>query len=117
MNRDKERLPRCRHSFRSRSIVSNTVPTSSLSDDWEDVNMTDADSIWDYCINGLDHRLPEDTDPSMVHFAHVVQAIAKDMNRFDKSKFPCAVCDQLGHTKIRFEGGLSLFASSCQEIC
>ena len=20
------------------------------------------------------------------------------MNRFDKSKFPCAVCDQLGHT-------------------
>ena len=76
--------------------------TNSLSnyweDDWEDVNMTDADSIWNYCVNGLDHQLPEDNDPSMVHFANAVWAIAKDMNRFDKSKFPCAVCDQLGHT-------------------
>ena len=42
--------------------------------------MTDDDSIWDYCINGLDHQLPEDTDPAMVQFAHAVQAIAKDMN-------------------------------------
>ena len=40
--------------------------------------MTDADSIWDYCINGLDHQLPENDDPAM--------------------KYPCAVCDQLGHT-------------------
>ena len=70
----------------------------NLTDDWEDVNMTDADSIWNYCVNGLYHQLPEDNDPSMVQFAHVVQVIAKDMNRFDKSKFPCAVCDQLGHT-------------------
>ena len=43
--------------------------------------MTDADSIWDYCVNGLDHQLPEDTDPSMVHFAHIVRAIAKNMNK------------------------------------
>ena len=42
--------------------------------------MTDADSIWDYCINGLDHQLPKDTDPAMLQFAHAVQAIAKDMN-------------------------------------
>ena len=70
MNR--ERLPRCRCSFRSRSTASNTVPISSLSADWEDVHMTDVDSIWDYCINGLDHQLPEDTDPAMVHFAHAV---------------------------------------------
>ena len=34
----------------------------------------------------------------MIHFVNAVQAIAKDMNWFDKSKFPCAVCDQLGHT-------------------
>ena len=60
--------------------------------------MTDADSIWDYCVNGLEDDLPEDTDSSMIHFANAVQNIAKDMNQFDKSKFPCAVCDQLGHT-------------------
>ena len=60
--------------------------------------MTDADSIWDYCVHGLENDLPADTDSSMIHFANEVQNIAKDMNRFDKSKFPCAVCDQLGHT-------------------
>ena len=49
------------------------MPTSSLSDDWEDFNMTDVDSVWDYyCINGLDHQLPEDTDPVMMQFAHVL---------------------------------------------
>ena len=62
------------------------------------MDMTDADSIWDYCVNGLDHELPADTDSSMIHFANAVWAITKDMNWFDKSKFPCAVCDQLGHT-------------------
>ena len=60
--------------------------------------MTDADSIWNYCVNGLEHELPDDNDPSMLHFAHAVRTIAKDMNQFDKSKYPCAVCDQLGHT-------------------
>ena len=45
---------------------------NSLSDDWEDVNMTDADSIWNYCVNGLEQELPDDNDPSMIQFAHVV---------------------------------------------
>ena len=60
--------------------------------------MTDADSIWNYCVNGLEHDLPEDNVPSMIQFAHAIRSIAKDMNKFDKSKFPCAICDQLGHT-------------------
>ena len=46
--------------------------TSSLSDDWGDVNMTDVDSIWDYCINGLNQQLPDSTDPVMLQFAHAV---------------------------------------------
>ena len=97
MNRDRERLP-CHHrSFRSRSTAT-TVPTNSLSDHWDDVNMTDADSIRDYCVNCLDHQLPENTDPAMLQFVHAVQSIVKDTNRFDKTKFPCAMCDQLGHT-------------------
>ena len=83
-------------SFHSRSTP--TVTTNSLSDDYDDVDMTDADSIWDYCVNGLEYDLPPDTDSSMIHFANAVCNVAKDMNRFDKSKFPCAVCDQLGHT-------------------
>ena len=41
---------------------------NSLSNDWDDVDMTDADSIWDYCVNGLENQLPEDTDSSMVQF-------------------------------------------------
>ena len=60
--------------------------------------MTDADSIWDYCVNSLNHQIPDNTDPTMLQFAHAVQLIAKDMNCFDKTKYPCAVCDQLGHT-------------------
>ena len=74
------------------------MTTNSVSNDLDDVDMTDADSIWDYCVHGLDHELPADTDSSMIHFANAVRNVAKDMNRFDKSKFPCAVCDQLGHT-------------------
>ena len=85
---------------------------NSLSDEWEDVNMTDANSIWDYCVNSLDHQLPENTDPAMLQFAHAVQSIAKDMNRFDKSKFLCAVCDQLGHT---FENCPVLLATDLKE--
>ena len=81
----------------SRPMKTNSL-SHDLTDDWEDVNMTDADSIWDYCINGLEFDLPDDTDTSLVQFAHAVWTIAKDMNRFDKSKFPCAICDQLGHT-------------------
>ena len=54
--------------------------------------MTDADSIWDYCENGLDHQLPDNTGPAMLHFAHAVRSIVKDMNRFDKTKFLCVVC-------------------------
>ena len=93
--------PRICRSFRSRS---SSIPanTNSLSNDWEsdweDVNMTDADSIWNYCVNGLEYELPDDNVPSMIQFAHAIRAIAKDMNKFDKSKFLCAVCDQLGHT-------------------
>ena len=37
-------------------------------DDWEDVNMTDADSIWDYCVNSLDHQLPSDTLRSKTNY-------------------------------------------------
>ena len=55
--------------------------------------MTDADSIWDYCVHGLEDDLPDDTDSSMIHFANAVQNIAKNMNRFDKSKFSYTVCD------------------------
>ena len=71
MNRNRDRTSR-RHSFRSRSTASNTVPASSLSNDWEDVNMADPDSIWDYCINGLDQQLPDDTNPAMLQFVHAV---------------------------------------------
>ena len=77
-----------------------TVPTNSITNafDFDDVDIDDADSIWDYCINGLESDLPPDNDPAMIYFANAVRNVAKDMNRFDKSKFPCAVCDQLGHT-------------------
>ena len=72
-----------RRPFSSRSS-SRPMKTNSLShnltDDWEDVNMTDADSIWDYCINGLEFDLPDDTDTSLVQFSHAVWSIAKDMN-------------------------------------
>ena len=74
------------------------MTTNSLYNDLDDVDMTDADSIWDYCVHGLEDDLPADTDSSMILFANAVQNIAKDMNQFDKSKFPCVVCDQLGHT-------------------
>ena len=50
-----------------------TVTTSSLSDDFGDVDMTDADSIWDYCIHGLEYDLPPDTDPSIIYFANAVR--------------------------------------------
>ena len=60
--------------------------------------MNDADSIWDHCINGLEYDLPPDDDPAMIYFANAVRNVAKDMNRFDKAKFPCAVCDKVGHT-------------------
>ena len=60
--------------------------------------MTDADSIYHHCVNGLEYELPSDDDPSMVQFANAVRNVAKDMNRFDKAKFPCAVCGKVGHT-------------------
>ena len=60
--------------------------------------MTDADSIWDYCVNGLEQLLPDNDDPSLIQFAHAVRGIAKDMNKFDKSKFPRAICGRLGYT-------------------
>ena len=57
MNKDRERLPHHHCSFRSRSTAP-TVPTNSLSDDWDDVDMTDADvntMLSNYCrsIAGL----------------------------------------------------------------
>ena len=60
--------------------------------------MMDADSIWDYCVHGLEHILPSNNDTSLLQFANAVCKISKDMNYFDKSKFPCAICDQLEHT-------------------
>ena len=60
--------------------------------------MTDVDSICGYCVNGLEHVLPPNNDLHMIQFANVVCKISKDMNRFDKSKFPCAICNQIGHT-------------------
>ena len=48
------------------------MTTNSVSNDLDDVDMTDADSIWDYCVHGLDHELPADTDSSMIHFANAV---------------------------------------------
>ena len=85
---------------------------NSISDNWEDVNMTDADSIWDYCVNGFDHQLPENEDPAILQFANTVRSISKDMNWFDKTKYPCAVCDQLGHT---FENFPVLLATDLKE--
>ena len=55
------------------------APTNSISD-FDDVDMTDADSIWYHCINGLEYDLPSDTDPSMIQFANAVRNVAKDMN-------------------------------------
>ena len=57
-----------------------------------------ADSIWDYCVNGLEHVLLPNNNSNMIQFANTVQEIAKDMNYFDKSKYPCAIFDQVGHT-------------------
>lgn len=59
--------------------------------------MTDADSIWDYCINSLEHVLLSYNDSHMIQFAITVWKIAKDMNCLDKSKFPCAICGQVGN--------------------
>ena len=69
-----------------------------MSNDLDDVDMTDADSIWDYYVNGLEHVLPSNNDSSILQFANAVHKISKDMNCFDKSKFPYAICDQIGHT-------------------
>ena len=33
----------------------------------------------------------------MNQFVNAVQETAKDMNRFDKYKYPCAICDQVRH--------------------
>ena len=59
-----DRQPRC--SFCSWSTSAPSVNTNSVSDDWEDVNMTDANSIWYYYVNGLDHQLPENDDPAII---------------------------------------------------
>ena len=71
----------------------NTNPTNLVSTDLDDVDMTDADSIWDYCVNGLEHVLPPNNDLHMIQFANAVWEIYKDINWFNKSKFPCAICD------------------------
>ena len=63
-----------------------------------DVDMTDPSSIWDYCIHGLEHHIPDNNDPNLQMFVNTVTEIASDLNQFDKSKYPCAVCDQKGHT-------------------
>ena len=47
---DRERQPSW-SSFRSQSTGTNTVNNNSISDNWEDVNMTESDSVWDYCVN------------------------------------------------------------------
>ena len=78
-NRDRnQKRSLCGRSFRSRSTP--TVQTNSLADDFDDVNMTDADSIWDHCVNGLEYDLPPDNDPAMIYFADAVRNVAKDMN-------------------------------------
>ena len=48
----------------------------------------------------------------MLQFAHADRSIAKDMNWFDKSKYPCAVCNQLGNT---FENCPVLLATDLKE--
>ena len=50
----------------------------------------------------------------MLQFAHIVQSIAKDINWFDKTKYPCTVCDQLGHT---FENCPVLLATDLKKAC
>ena len=94
-NQDKQP---CCCSFCSWSNDAPVLNTNSIYDVWKDVIMTDTDSIWDYCVNGLEHQLPPNEDSSMIQFANAVCSISKDMNQFDKSKYPCAICDQLGHT-------------------
>ena len=88
----------CCRRFCLSSTGTNTNPTNLVSTDLDDADMTDADSILDYCIDGLEQVLPPNEDSHMIQFADAVQEIFKDMNRFDKSKFPCAICDQIGHT-------------------
>ena len=56
--------------------------------------MTDPSSIWEDCIHGFEHLVPDDVDPNLQMFVNAVTEIASDMNWFDKSKYPCAVCDQ-----------------------
>ena len=60
--------------------------------------MTDASSIWEYCVNGFEHILPDNDDQNLQIIVNAVTEIATDLNRFDKTKFPCAVCDGKGHT-------------------
>ena len=42
--------------------------------------------------------MPDDDNQNLQMFVNVVTEIATDLNRFDKTKFPCAVCDEKGHT-------------------
>ena len=60
--------------------------------------MTDPSRIRDYCIHGLEHHIPDNIDPNLQMFLNAVTEIASDLNRFDKSKYSCAICDQKGHT-------------------
>ena len=46
----------------------------------------------------MEHILPDDDDPNLQMFVNAVTEIATDLNRFDKTKYPCAVCDEKGHT-------------------
>ena len=64
-----------------------TVPTNSVVDKM-DVDMTDPSSIWDYCIHGLEHHIPDDNDPNLRMFVNAVTEIASNLNWFDKSKYP-----------------------------
>ena len=60
--------------------------------------MTDPTSIWEYCIDGFKHIVPENDDPNLQMFVNTVTQIVSDVNCFDFTKYPCAISDQKCYT-------------------
>ena len=58
--------------------------------------MNDPESIWNYCVYGLD--LPADDDFDVGLFVNSIKEISSDLNCFNKGKHPCAICGQHGHS-------------------
>ena len=89
--------PRQRRSVSTRRSPPKSINAVQGIYSMEEVNMEDPESIWDYCVHGLDN-LPADDDFDLSLFVNAIEGIASDMNRFNKDTHPCAICGQRGHS-------------------